>query len=104
MRPLLRLQKHFYPGKVKGRTFASIDLSAATDRLPVSLQESLLKILLKNKVPDSALFAEAWRSILVDRRYSVGLSSEIKKGVELPKTTPKDVIYAVGQPMGALSS
>ena len=101
---MLRLQKAFYPGKVKGRTFSSIDLSAATDRLPVSLQVDLLKSLLRDKVPDSALFAEAWRSILVDRKYSIFLSNEIKHGTVLPKTVPEDVMYTVGQPMGALSS
>jgi hypothetical protein len=56
---VLDLQKSFYPSKVKGRTFSSIDLSAATDRLPISLQVSLLRSLLKDIVPDSALFAEA---------------------------------------------
>jgi len=101
---VLDLQKRFYPGKVKARTFASIDLSAATDRLPISLQVSLLRALLKDLVPDSTLFAEAWRSILVDRPYSISLSNEIQKGSVLPKTVPKDVLYAVGQPMGALSS
>lgn len=104
LRPVLRLQKLFYPSKVKARTFSSIDLSAATDRLPISLQVSLLRSLLKDLVPDSALFAEAWRSILVDRPYSISLSNEIKKGAVLPKTVPKDIMYTVGQPMGALSS
>lgn len=114
--------------------FASIDLSAATDRLPISLQVSLLKVLLKDKVPNSTAFAEAWADLLIKRPYEVpvgpekvkawkpyvykdfhlmpGLTPdviEIKKPrppspFEVPSDCPKEVVYGVGQPMGALSS
>lgn len=56
--PVEALQKKFSECPKK-RTFASIDLSSATDRLPISLQISLLKVILKDKVPDSAAFAKA---------------------------------------------
>jgi len=56
--------------------FASIDLSAATDRLPISLQISLLKVLLKDKVPDSKAFAEAWADLLIKRPYEVPVGPE----------------------------
>jgi hypothetical protein len=57
MGPILRMQSLF-ANNPKG-LFASIDLSAATDRLPISMQVSLLKVLLKDIVPDSQQFAEA---------------------------------------------
>jgi hypothetical protein len=78
---------------------ASFDLSAATDRLPVKVQQIILAVMF------NPAFAEAWRNLLVDRAYSM-----------LPPTRdrPDDPIhlydksdhyrYAVGQPMGAYSS
>lgn len=57
MSPIKRLQDQ-YGSNPKG-LFSSIDLSAATDRLPISLQVSVLKVLLKDLVPDSQQFAEA---------------------------------------------
>lgn len=59
LRPVVALRDKLYPTKVKGRTFASIDLSAATDRLPIALQISLVRALVKTKAPDPQLFAEA---------------------------------------------
>jgi hypothetical protein len=59
LRPLRTLQVQFLGEKAIGHTFSSIDLSAATDRLPLALQKSLLKSLLLDVVPDSKLFAEA---------------------------------------------
>lgn len=64
----------------------SLDLTAATDRLPTSIQVSLLKHLFK-----SAKLADAWLNLLVARGYW------------LPKLG-KTYIYSTGQPMGALSS
>jgi hypothetical protein len=61
----------------------SYDLSAATDRLPIDLQEQLLGILINPE------FASSWRSLLVDRPWYLD-------------STP--LYYSVGQPMGALSS
>jgi hypothetical protein len=101
--PVFRLQSMF-ADYAKGRSFASIDLSAATDRLPISLQVSVLRHLLRGVVPDSDTFAECWKSILVERTYKVSPGNDILKGCDIPATLPRDVLYAVGQPMGALSS
>jgi len=60
MHPVKRLQdKYASIENSKNKVFSSIDLSAATDRLPLALQKSLLTSLLKDIVPDSSLFAEA---------------------------------------------
>lgn len=68
----------------------SLDLSAATDRLPISLQVALLGRLLDN-IP----LANAWANMLVGIEYSI---NSFKYGLN-------DLIsYSVGQPMGALSS
>jgi hypothetical protein len=72
---------------VAGQSFG-YDLSAATDRLPISLQVSILSELF------GVQYADAWKRILVDRVYS--LSSK--------KYGNYDLTYSVGQPMGALSS
>jgi hypothetical protein len=63
------------------------DLSAATDRLPIALQQVILDTWLGQG------FGVAWRKLLVDRDYILtqdGVSERIR--------------YSVGQPMGALSS
>jgi hypothetical protein len=60
----------------------SLDLSAATDRLPVSVQT----VLLNQLVPG---IGKSWETLLVGREYSYGKLR---------------LRYAVGQPMGALSS
>lgn len=73
--------------KVSGQSFG-YDLSAATDRLPIALQVSVLEVLFGKD------FALAWKSLLVDREYV--LDNE-KYGSETLR-------YSVGQPMGALSS
>jgi hypothetical protein len=78
----------------------SYDLSAATDRLPVTLQEILLGFLATDE------FAFHWRALLSNRFYKIPRWS--KNG--LPDYYPKHlkdlglVRYAVGQPMGAYSS
>lgn len=82
------------------------DLSAATDRLPVSIQEAILaSVFSKIGVVDFNSAASYWREILVGRPYAVGSSSvdtaDIKAG-GLGDNPP--IKYAVGQPMGALSS
>lgn len=108
MAPILRLQS-LYANKPNG-LFASIDLSSATDRLPISIQVSLLKVLLKDIVPDSQQFAEAWRDILVNRSYKIPIRLDLPKSqmnkypYKVPGDIPEFVHYAVGQPMGALSS
>jgi hypothetical protein len=57
MSPIHRLRSLIDEGS-KG-TLSSIDLSAATDRLPISLQIILIEELLSDIVPDSKLFAQA---------------------------------------------
>jgi len=82
LRPLNRAWgfKHLY----------SMDLSAATDRLPMAIQVPLFQTLFK--LTDEEV--DAWRSLLVDRSY-------VLKQPFQPNICVK---YAVGQPMGALSS
>lgn len=71
------------------RGLYSFDLSSATDRLPISIQELILQSLIGVKL------ASLWVSLLVDREYvynnpKYNISGSCK--------------YTVGQPMGALSS
>nr|UTQ48828.1 RNA-dependent RNA polymerase [Monilinia fructicola mitovirus 11] len=64
------------------------DLSAATDRLPVSSQAAIL----------DGLFGigDEWKGLLVNRDYHI-----TKNSYSLPESSLR---YSVGQPMGALSS
>lgn len=71
---------------------ASYDLSAATDRLPLQLQVDLLMPLL------GAELSALWAFMLVGRPYML---PRIAKSYNLGFNY---VSYAVGQPMGALSS
>lgn len=73
----------------------SMDLSSATDRLPLRLQKPLLACLFDMTLLES----EAWGNILVGRPYF--LSARMKK---LVNNETSSVTYSVGQPMGALSS
>jgi hypothetical protein len=86
LRPIHRVLKY---EKVKG--LYSLDLSAATDRLPVRLQAQFLDILLK-EIPH---FGSKWAALLTNRSYSI-----YSEKYDISTT----VKYAVGQPMGALSS
>jgi hypothetical protein len=65
------------------------DLSAATDRLPIDVQVSILVTLIGEKA------ANAWKGLLVSRSY-------LYRDPESKQIN--QVQYAVGQPMGALSS
>lgn len=67
----------------------SLDLSAATDRLPAVIQQKLLAALYGQE------FADNWYKLLVDREYHI-FSSKYQLDTSLR--------YTVGQPMGALSS
>jgi hypothetical protein len=71
----------------------SLDLSSATDRLPLDIQIQLHAVLFGQE------FAQNWASLLVSRKYKLTLTN---------KNTDKPVFYylkyAVGQPMGAYSS
>jgi hypothetical protein len=76
------------------REFYSYDLSSATDRFPLALQQVMLSAIIGPKL------AYLWASILVLRYY---LTPKSPKGVEGPGAdTP--LVYGAGQPMGALTS
>jgi hypothetical protein len=86
-----------------GRWYYSIDLSAATDRLPLLLQIPLMRILLeKGGFPKPAEAAREWADLLVKRAYKIALPP--KPEFDIPDDLPSSVTYSVGQPMGALSS
>jgi hypothetical protein len=77
----------------------SFDLSAATDRIPLTLQKVLLSPFL------TAWGAETWGQLMVGRRYAC--PNQIKLGKTKQVLLPKgedSVVYGTGQPMGALSS
>jgi len=65
--------------------YYSFDLSAATDRFPISFQMILVKHLLGEER------ASAWQSILIDNEFYAPFEDKFVK-------------YEVGQPMGAYSS
>lgn len=90
--PIGKLQEYM---KKKGITRVySFDLSAATDRLPIVIQELVLSYLIGKPL------ARLWVRLLTERLYSC------PRKVDGVKTnSPKGgVQYAVGQPMGAYSS
>ena len=74
------------------RSFFSLDLSAATDRLPASLQAALLEDLVGKSIPQ---FGWKWLTLLVNRDYKLRSEEFHIDGIYR---------YKVGQPMGALSS
>lgn len=86
--------------KTRGRVLWSLDLSAATDRLPISLQEGLVSAFIRHGL------GPIWRLLLVGRAYHYSLDNDYQRnivraqGVEIMGS----VFYAVGQPMGAYSS
>jgi hypothetical protein len=87
--PIERLLKRF---RKEGEWVASYDLSAATDRLPLALQVRLLVPILGEKM------AANWASLLVAEPYGLPkVAKSYNLGIDRVK-------YAVGQPMGALSS
>jgi len=97
LKPINRLYRE---NKFKG--LYSFDLSSATDRLPVSIQELLLIPLL------GVEGAELWRKLLVDRFYYHPVKywkhGSLQTVMVCCKPLLKKVKYQVGQPMGALSS
>lgn len=74
-----------------GQKLDSFDLSAATDRLPVKLQATLLSSLL------GAHAANIWMILLTSREYALPERARKDSGLD-------NVYYTVGQPMGALTS
>jgi len=89
----LKPVKALLKGVSKDQTIYSYDLSAATDRLPILVQQIILGHIW------SPYFSAAWKELLVGRSYSVPRPEEGKVS-----TLPSSVKYAVGQPMGAYSS
>jgi hypothetical protein len=76
------------------REFYSYDLSSATDRFPLALQQVVLSAIIGPKL------AKLWAKILVERYY---LTPKAPDGVSGPDAdTP--LVYGAGQPMGALTS
>lgn len=75
----------------RGVKLYSFDLSAATDRLPVKLQATLLSAFL------GAHLANIWMILLVSREYVLPQRAREDSGLD-------STFYAVGQPMGALTS
>lgn len=88
--PIERLIKRM--NEVKRTWIASYDLSAATDRLPLVLQQELLSQVMGERL------SFLWGVLLVGRAYRL---PRIAKSYNLGYTS---VRYAVGQPMGAYSS
>jgi hypothetical protein len=94
-------------GKLMGcKSLYSLDLSAATDRLPLVIQMNLLTTLFDNRE-----FVSHWAYLLVGRGYSLTIPDDVNfvapLGVEVrnPKGRRKvELFYGTGQPMGALSS
>jgi hypothetical protein len=76
---------------LSGRAY-SFDLSAATDRLPVSLSGKILSKIFSDD------FAEAWIQLMTDRDFYFSKSAQERY------QAPEKLRYSVGQPMGALSS
>jgi len=77
------VERCFAKAKIAGYSYG-YDLSAATDRLPIKLQRELISALYNSTVVGSA-----WSNLLVGREYLLEGDA---------------YSYAVGQPMGALSS
>jgi hypothetical protein len=63
--------------------FHSIDLSSATDRMPLWLQKAIMSYIFTKDV------SEAWASLLTEREYHSPIGP---------------LVYKAGQPMGAYSS
>jgi len=97
MRPLKRA---FSKSLGKGGGLFSMDLSTATDRLPMAIQKPLI----------SAVFGltkiegDAWSSLLVNRAYMMPSGSWKFFPKKEKFQVPSALIYAAGQPMGGYSS
>lgn len=73
----------------------SFDLSAATDRIPVLIQGLILGQIFGRHL------AATWRALLCNRNYYLGANHAKAAGLG---SKGVNLRYAVGQPMGALSS
>jgi hypothetical protein len=104
-KPLKLLQSYFEGCRDRGQKtyFASFDLKAATDRIPVGLQEKVLALLVGPRV------ALCWKILMVRKDYVFTPLSERTKARRWSEGSRKPLApirlrYAVGQPMGAYSS
>jgi hypothetical protein len=81
---------------LKSEEIFSFDLSSATDRLPARLTGAVIESLTQKPG-----LGEAWYKLMTDRQFKVGsvVQSELKMSSE-----ENSYQYAVGQPMGGLSS
>jgi hypothetical protein len=87
------------------RWYYSIDLSAATDRLPLRLQIPLMQRVMEwGGLPNASEAAQEWADLLVKREYEIKLPPKSLRNFDVPEDLPDGVTYSVGQPMGALSS
>jgi hypothetical protein len=77
-------QSPFNDWKLNDEPFYSLDLSSATDRFPIELQQRILSLIFNERI------SLLWKTLLIDRSYST------------PEGT--NVRYSVGQPMGSYSS
>jgi len=77
------------PQKRSSNNYHSLDLSAATDRFPLFLQQRLLSTMFNN-----TKFARSWANLLTKRDFHYVVNGK----------TLKVCKYAVGQPMGCYSS
>lgn len=82
-------QNPILPKPPKGHKYYSFDLSAATDRFPMVLQELMMKHMFSEQI------ALTWRMVLTSFEFFVPWETDVKK---------QYVSYAAGQPMGAYSS
>jgi len=79
--------------KIAGCSYG-YDLSSATDRLPMSLQQAILKWFFGEEQ------SKLWAELLIGRDYLVPPSPKLKAY----NIAPGNYRYSVGQPMGAYSS
>jgi hypothetical protein len=77
------------------KIFFSYDLSSATDRFPVLLQQPVLALLLGSRL------ASLWVSLLTDRTFLV--PGRVDKKIK-PFKYEETIRYGAGQPQGALTS
>lgn len=89
LRPVKLLLKKVSPTQA----IYSYDLSAATDCIPIAIQELLLAQIF------GPAYAEAWANLLVGRPYAI--PKKVAKGLGL---SSRFIRYGTGQPMGAYSS
>ena len=84
------VRRCFTKSRIAGKSYG-YDLSAATDRLPIDLQESVLGALIGSPA------ARLWKDLLVNRDYILPGDTKVGRKAHLLR-------YSVGQPMGSLSS